>query len=304
MRANVGDRIVRTRPAHVWRKLLLGSAALAGVAAGLRAMLRPGNKLRRVLVRSGDRLVGGFRYWSGRWNGASYRIRGKRPDPDISDNVLADRIRSSIGPLEARLDLPHIHVTVEDHTALLHGDVGSAEEAEQIERAVNAVSGVVGVESYLHVGLLPGDTRPSHGRKRPAESAALHELLSAVVGSGIDEAQARSVLRAILSALAERVPGAELDHVRAHLPDDVRRMMTAPRRIGSLIGRAHMVPDMVSRVIVADRVPPEQAERAVRAVFVALRALVPEEAGDIAAVLPRELRHLWLTDHEVTKPVS
>jgi hypothetical protein len=53
-----------------------------------------------------------MRYRSGQWMGVSYRLRGRRPDPNVSDDILADRIRSSIGGLEARLDVPRVHVTV------------------------------------------------------------------------------------------------------------------------------------------------------------------------------------------------
>ena len=104
-------------------------------------------------------------------HGAAARI------PTASGTVLADRIRSTLGPLEARMDLPHIHVMAEDHIALLHGDVATAEQADQIEAAVAAVSGVEGVESYLHVGLLPSDTRPSDGARQQPPSAALRQLL-------------------------------------------------------------------------------------------------------------------------------
>ena len=46
------------------------------------------------------------------------------------------------------------------YVALLHGEVSSEADADELERAVAAVTGVLGVESYLHVGLTSGDTRP------------------------------------------------------------------------------------------------------------------------------------------------
>ena len=260
-------------------------------------MFTRGTRARKALARSGDRLARVARYRLGQWSGVSYRLRGRQPDPDVTDNVLADRIRSSIGPLEARLDLPRVHVMVEVHTALLHGDVASVEEAAKIEHAVHAVHavpGVVGVASYLHIGLLPCDTRPSEGARHHPPSAALHALLSAVTAVGVHVARARSVVSVVLSALAERVPAGELDHLMAHLPDDVRQLMRSPRRIGAPAARTRTVPDLVARVLAVDRVPPKQAEQAAGAVFAALRALVPEEAGDICAVLPEDLRHLWL----------
>jgi osmotically-inducible protein OsmY len=81
----------------------------------------------------------------------------------VSDDVLADRIRSSIGGLEKRLDIPHIHVMVEDHVAILHGEVTADSDVRTLEHAIVRVSGVRGVESQLHVGLASGDTRPSEG---------------------------------------------------------------------------------------------------------------------------------------------
>ena len=53
---------------------------------------------------------------------------------------------------------------VHDHVALLHGEVSSYREVDEIDTAVAAVSGVAGVDSWLHVGLIAGDTRPSAGR--------------------------------------------------------------------------------------------------------------------------------------------
>ena len=100
----------------------------------------------------------------GRLRGCIYRLRRSRPDPDVIDLVLADRIRSTLGPLQKRLDLPHIHVMVHDHVALLHGEVSSYRQVDEIDTAVAAVSGVAGVDSWLHVGLIAGDTRPSAGR--------------------------------------------------------------------------------------------------------------------------------------------
>ncbi|MST33918.1 BON domain-containing protein, partial [Acidimicrobiaceae bacterium USS-CC1] len=131
------------------------------VVAGGVVLLRPGTRANKVVCRSVDEAGRRLRYAGGRLQGLSYRLGGRHPDPHVGDNVLADRIRSSVGGLEKRLDLPHVHVTVERGVAVLHGEVGSAEDARQLERAVEAVSGVAGVESYLHVGLGAGDTRPS-----------------------------------------------------------------------------------------------------------------------------------------------
>src|SRR5690606_40126412 len=110
---------------------------------------------------------------------------GGRPGPASPDRALAARIGSSRGPRAARLDLPRVHVMVENRVALLHGEVGSAEEAAEIEQAAAAVSGVRGVESHLHIGLAPGDTRPSEGARHTAPSAALRRLVDAARRTGV-----------------------------------------------------------------------------------------------------------------------
>lgn len=263
-----------------------GLAAIGGVV-----LVRPGTMANRAVRHQFDVLARRLRYVGGRLNGVSYRLHRRRPDPDVSDLVLADRIRSSLGPLEKRLDLPHIHVMVEDHVALLHGEVGSEADADRIEAAVVAMTGVVGVESYLHVGLTAGDSRPSAGRSVD-QSDARRRLLEAATSVGLDARAATAAVRAILATFAERLPDDERDHVAAHLPPDVRTMFMPPRRIRQRLVRT--VPELVARVIAANpEIPHEKALNVVDAVIRELRALVPEEVADIAAVLPAELREFW-----------
>jgi uncharacterized protein (DUF2267 family) len=223
----------------------------------------------------------------------SYRLGGRHPDPAASGNVLADRIRSSLGPLEKHLDLPRIHVMAEGHIALLHGEVGTEAEADEIEAAVETVSGVLGVESYLHVGLDRGDTRPSVGRAVEQPSEARRRLFAAATSAGIDSSLAPSVVRAILATFAERIPQDERDQVATHLPADVRSMFNPPRRIRQLASM-RTVPELVARIAAATEVlPDDKAVEVTRAVVRELRALVPDEAADVAAILPAELRDLW-----------
>ncbi len=128
------------------------------VAAGGVVALRQGTRTRKVALRR-------LHYAAGRMHGVAYRISGRQPDPAVPDPVLADRVRSVLGPVEKRLDVPHVHVMVEQHVALLHGDVGSVVDAEELEAAAAAVPGVRDVESHLHIGLIKGDTRPSAGHR-------------------------------------------------------------------------------------------------------------------------------------------
>ena len=108
----------------------------------------------------------------GRFEGAVYRLFGLHPDPDVDDATLADRVRSKLGPVEKRLDLPRVHVMVDDHVVQLHGDVEWPHEAASIVETARHVVGVERVDSHLHLGLLRSDTRPSqgHAQKRRAHA--------------------------------------------------------------------------------------------------------------------------------------
>jgi uncharacterized protein (DUF2267 family) len=275
------------------RKLVVTAGVAVLGVVGVRALVAPGTRGRALLRHGGDRLTRKARYLAGRWQGVIYRARGRHPDPTVSGAVLADRIRSSLGPLEARMDLPHVHVMAEDHIALLHGDVATAEQADQIEAAVAAVSGVEGVESYLHVGLLPSDTRPSHGAHHQPPSNALCQLLGAATGAGIDEQHGPAAVHAILAAFFERLPAGEREQVATHLPADVRRLAGTPRRVGAPARQPRTIADLVARVVALDGVTADSAEPVIAAVLATLRALVPEEAADIGAVLPRDLARFW-----------
>ena len=276
------------------RRLLLIGAAVAGLVA-LAARLRrvEHRSARRIAREAGDEFARRTRNLAGRWSGVSYKLKGRRPDPDVPDLVLADRIRSVLGPLERRLDIPRVHVMVEEHVVLLHGEVDSFADVEAIESAVARVSGVLGVESYLHVGLAPGDTRPSTGRAERPVSEAKRRLLEAVRAVGVGEEVASSALRAVLASFAERLPAEELGHFRAHLPDDVRALLERPRRLGAPFRRVATPAELVAAVVAADGLSAELAPQAIGAVLAELKRLVPEEVADVSAVLPAELRAWW-----------
>lgn len=263
------------------------------VVGGAIVVLRPGTRVNRAVRHQAEALGRHLRHFGGRLHGASYHLRGRQPDPNVSGNVLADRIRSSLGPLEKRRDLPHIHVMAEGRIALLHGEVGTEAEADEIEAAVETVSGVLGVESYLHIGLARGDTRPSAGRAVEQPSEARRRLFAAATSTGINPNDAPSVVRAILATFAERIPRDERDQVATHLPADVRSMFNPPRRIRQL-APVRTVLELVVRVAsTTDVLPDDRAVEVTRAVVRELRALVQDEAADVAAILPTELRDLW-----------
>lgn len=273
---------------------LIGLGMLAAGVVGTIATTSPDTRAGRVARRWTNRLARDVRYAAASAPGLAYRLAGRRPDPDVADDVLADRIRSSLGPLERRLDVPRVHVTVEDHVAILHGEVDTLAAAAAIEWAVLRVSGVRGYESHLHVGLVPGDTRPSRGRSAPQPpSDALRVLLEAAEGAGAE--RSRSATHAVLCGFFDRIPVDERVHVLAHLPADVRALSEPPRRQGER-PRLRTLPQLVAAVTAEGGIDPKQAEAITRAVLAALRGIVPEEAGDVAAVLPAELRELWETE--------
>jgi uncharacterized protein (DUF2267 family) len=269
----------------------LARTLLAGAAAAVGAVLAARPELRHHVRRGGDAAARHLQRLAGQWQGARYRLAGRVPDPDVDDATLADRVRSSIGPVVKRLDLPHVHVMAEEHVVLLHGEVSTPADARVIEEAVRAVSGVDGVESYLHVGLLDSDTRPSSGRQEPSEQ--YRRVVAAVRAAGVDEEYAAPVARAVLAAFGDGLPDGERGHVLAHLSPDVRAMAEPPRRHGRR-RRLRSVTELVDAVSArAAGVSGEEALRAARAVLAEIRRLVPEERKDVAAVLPAELRALW-----------
>lgn len=273
------------------RLVLIGAGAVGAIAV-IGENTPPGRALRRGIEVLGRRA----RYAQGRLEGVRYQIGGRTPDPDVSDNVFADRIRSSLGRLEQQRDLPRIQVMVEDHVVLLHGEVPGPEDAAALEHAVRDVSGVLGVESYLHIGLGAGETRPSEGRAIAAAipSPALRELMDAAHGAGTAGYEERSAVRAVLSTFADRIPPDEREQLFAHVPEDVRELAAVPRRLGTQISRARTVAELVAAVGAREGIDPEKADGITEAVLAHLRRLVPEEAEDVAAVLPADLREFWV----------
>jgi uncharacterized protein (DUF2267 family) len=276
------------------RKAAIGVLAVAAAAAVAAVVLgrdsKAGRTARRGLGQAGKKA----RYAAGRLQGVKYRVTGGHPDPAVPDDVLADRIRSGLGPLEHRLDVPRVHVMVEQHVALLHGEVPSVTDRAAIERAVLDTPGVRGLESYLHVGLTPGSTRPSAGRAEAAKmpSAALRELLDAATEAGAPGDRSLAAVRAVLGAFAGRIPEGEREQLLAHLPADVRELAAIPSIAGDALARMRTVEELV-QTVTAPSLTPDQGRAVVEAVVTHVRRLVPEEAADVEAVLPAELRRLW-----------
>jgi uncharacterized protein (DUF2267 family) len=238
-----------------------------------------GRALARRLARRARRTAA---YATGRWRGVRYAAAGRQPDPHVPDDVLADRVRTDLGPVLHRLDLPRVHVTVEHHTVTLHGDAGTLSDVRAIARAVAAVPGVQGVRSALHIGLLPGNSRPSWGRAAP--SAVLRSLLDAAGRGGVAADGRAAAVSAVLTALRSTLPQEEWRDLRAHLPADVR----------SLVGLRHVQPrtagqDLVSAVAGVTGLSGPVAAQTVRAVTGDLIAVAPHSEAAVRRAVPPDL---------------
>jgi uncharacterized protein (DUF2267 family) len=271
------------------RQLVRGAGA-AAEAIGKRLRDARETPAGRAVRDAGARVGRTVRYVRSAAPGVVYRFRSRQPDPNVSDDIVTQRVRSALGSLTRRLDVPRVHVLVEDHVAILHGDVATESDARAVEAAAMRVSGVVGVESHLHVGLERGDTRPSQGATTRA-SDALVALLDAAGIAGAHDA--RAAVHAVLCGFAERIPADARDHLLTHLPADVRQLAGPPRRMGQQARRVKTVQELVADVVARGGIEPSRAESITFAVLGKLRELVPEERRDIAAVLPGELREMW-----------
>ena len=273
-----------TRTGKTW--VAAGSVLAVGIAVLERTAA--GRRLSRRMARHVTQVA---RYEAGRLDGLRYRLRGGAPDPTATDAVLADRVRSMLGPTEQRLDVPHVLVSARGHDVLLHGDVGSAREAAEIVDRAQAVPGVGRVESHLHVGYGSGDTRPSDGRAHRPQSVAMRRLLAAAHGGGAPAGTERATVRSVLCTFAGALPPGERRHVLGHLPADVRTLVTGdPVVVHAPIRR---LDDFA--VAALPTLAPDDRRSVVESVLGALRELVPEEDQDVSAVLAEELRHLWKT---------
>jgi len=222
--------------------LVVTAIALAAAIA-----LRPGTGAARWARRAVRRGRSKARHVTDRLRGVAHR--SWRGDRTVDDQVLADRVRSTLGRVTRDLDLPHVHVMVEDGVVVLHGDVASEEDSEVLEQRACDVPGVRGVESYLHVGLQRSDTRPSAGRavhppsdarqRRPGRDddfnvRTLDELVATVsdVDPALGATRSRLVTDAVLGELSQLIPE-ERDDVAAILPAELRRLWQRSREQAS-----------------------------------------------------------------------
>lgn len=243
----------------------------------------------RRLHRRVDRRI---RNLGGRLMGLGYRLQGREPDPDVSDAVLVQRVRSELGLVTRRLDLPHVHVTSLDGHVQLDGRVSCGLDVDTIVAATKEVAGVVDVNADLIIGLRPGDSRPSEGAAGQV-SQARRELLGVVRALDVGcESDVERLLGATLDRTLHLLPPGERQHVVGHLPADVQKLVGSPRLLPE--ERRLTTPDDLF-LAVADRTGRTvgTTEPVARAVLATLAELVPEEVHDVRAVLPAGLKDLW-----------
>ncbi len=287
-----------TREAHTTDKMVAEVAV--GAAIGIGVLVGAGWRERRHLGREARRLARRLRYLRGVARGECYRLAGRHPDPAVDDSVLADRVRSTLDPVERWLDLPRLHVSVDRYVVRLHGEVDSELVAALLAEVVRAIPGVAGVDSHLHIGLLPSDTRPHQGRayqRRP--SPALRRLLAATgpaTGNGNlvgGLARARLTAHAAVACFAACLPAATRRRLLAGLPGDVRRLAVLPQghRPPPLVLASADLPGLTAAVAAWSRLDEAAAEQALVAVLAALREQLPaRQAERIGHAVPTGLQ--------------
>jgi len=210
--------------------------------------------------------------------------------------MLAERVRSELGPLVKGLDQPHVHVTSVDGVVSLHGEVTDDAARAAVEVAVRRMGGVTRVDSHLHTGLGRGDSTPSAGH-RAQRSLLMQQLETGARDCGFFTiAEQRYVLQAVLGIFTARLPRTARRRFLEHLPHDVRALATPARWLGN--DRATvMTGAAIAQVVgVAANTDRGAATRLLRHLLPLLRDHSPGDAAVVSAALPPELRKCWLAD--------
>jgi uncharacterized protein (DUF2267 family) len=210
--------------------------------------------------------------------------------PHLSDADLADVVRSRLGELIKHLDLPRLHVMCEGHVVLLHGDVDSDSHLVHILEVVAAMPEVVSVESYVHVGLIKSDVRPSQAT---TPSSKMFQLLhSAVRRTKIGEHAVDATIAGVLVALFDLVDAGEQRHLLSHLPNDVKALVE-PALLRHQPVTVHTPPELEIAAAFQAGASLASAVTLLPAFIAILRHLVPEEDHDVQLVLNSAMRAYW-----------
>lgn len=143
----------------------LGAGFIVAASVGAAYYLDPkqGQRRRRRLVRSA-------RYTLSSARGKAAHMIVREPLEPADGRMLLDRVESEL--FEDR-SIPHgkFNLDVEGTTAVLRGQLDSADQMAKIEAAVARVPGVTGVRSFLHV---PGTPAPNKAAALAASAEAAH----------------------------------------------------------------------------------------------------------------------------------
>lgn len=107
--------------------------------------------------------------------------------------------------------------------------------------------------------------------------------------AGLPRDRAEVLIRATLVTLSERLTRGEAGDVAAQLPKPMKEWLISSEPDAQRFG----LDEFIRRVSQRAQVPPEEAERAVRAVFSTLRlAVTGGELKDMMSQLPKEFAEL------------
>jgi uncharacterized protein (DUF2267 family) len=217
--------------------------------------------------------------------------------PPKANADLADTVHSRLGSIIKTMDLPRIHIMAEGTRILLHGDVATEQDASLIEGIVKSFDNVDSVESHLHVGLLPSDTRPSKGHSAEASLSNQSDMMKGffenAAAIGLTEGPAQSAIKGTLTAILEQIPPNERQHVIAHFPTDVARFVKPRHHFGdeNIHWKTELELDAAASLRGGFDLP--TAEVLVPLIIGVIRRYVPEEDHDVVATLHTALKELW-----------
>ena len=116
---------------RVTRRLVQGAMLGAGMI-GAAVAASPDRGIGRWLRRAVRRIGNDARYVAAAVPGFTYRITGEHPDPDVSDEVIAERVRARLGVITAHLGVPPVRVHLLARVALLEGALPRERDARRL----------------------------------------------------------------------------------------------------------------------------------------------------------------------------